>query len=215
MRIAKHLAPALAALLALVVTAPAAHAKGNAEAGATKAAVCTACHGPNGNSANPEWPVLAGQNVAYVSEQLKLFRAGHRFNPIMYPLAVALSDEDIDDLSAYFSRQTPAGGEADPATWQAGAALYRAGDRKRNIPSCTSCHGPVGLGNPGSGYPALRGQHATYTMKQLGDYAAEARYVDQTGAKTKSKNGHMMTSIAKRLSADDVKNLASYIQGLR
>ena len=99
MRIAKHLAPALAALLALVVTAPAAHAKGNAEAGATKAAVCTACHGPNGNSANPEWPVLAGQNVAYVSEQLKLFRAGHRFNPIMYPLAVALSDEDIDDLA--------------------------------------------------------------------------------------------------------------------
>lgn len=215
MRIAKHLAPALAALLALVVTAPAAHAKGNAEAGATKAAVCTACHGPNGNSANPEWPVLAGQSATYISEQLKLFRAGHRNNAIMYPLAVALSDEDIDDLATYFSRQTPAGGEADPATWQAGAALYRAGDRKRNIPSCTSCHGPVGLGNPGSGYPALRGQHATYTMKQLGDYAAEARYVDQTGAKTKSKNGHMMTTIAKRLSADDVKNLASYIQGLR
>ncbi len=215
MRIAKHLAPALAALLAFVVTAPAAQAKGNAEAGATKAAVCTACHGPNGNSANPEWPVLAGQNVAYITEQLKLFRAGHRNNAIMYPLAVALSDEDIDDLSAYFSRQTPTGGEADAATWQAGAALYRAGDRKRNIPSCTSCHGPVGLGNPGSGYPALRGQHATYTTKQLGDYAAEARYLDQTGAKTKSKNGHMMTSIAKRLSADDVKNLASYIQGLR
>lgn len=215
MRIAKHLAPALAALLALVVTAPAAHAKGNADAGATKAAVCTACHGPNGNSANPEWPVLAGQNSTYLTEQLKLFRAGHRNNAIMYPLAVALSDEDIDDLAAYFSRQTPAGGEADPATWQAGAALYRAGDHKRNIPSCTSCHGPVGLGNPGSGYPALRGQHATYTIKQLGDYAAEARYVDQTGAKTKSKNGHMMTTIAKRLSADDVKNLASYIQGLR
>ena len=215
MRIAKHFAPALAALLALVVTAPAALAKGNADAGATKAAVCTACHGPNGNSANPEWPVLAGQGAAYITEQLKLFRAGHRNNAIMYPLAVALSDEDIDDLAAYFSRQTPAGGEADGATWQAGAALYRAGDRKRNIPSCTSCHGPVGLGNPGSGYPALRGQHATYTIKQLGDYAAEARYVDQSGTKTKSKNGHMMTTIAKRLNAEDIKNLASYMQGLR
>ena len=215
MRISKPLAPAIAALLALAFTAPAALAKGNAEAGATKAAVCTACHGQNGNSANPEWPSLAGQNAVYITEQLKLFRASHRNNAIMYPLAAGLSDEDIADVAAYFSTQTPTGGEADPATWQAGAALYRAGDRKRNIPACTSCHGPVGLGNPGSGYPSLRGQHATYTIKQLTDYAAEARYVDPSGAKVKSKNGHMMTSIANRLSANDVKNLASYIEGLR
>ncbi len=61
---------------------------GNAEAGAQKAIVCTACHGPNGNSANPEWPSLAGQNAAYTREQLVLFRAGQRNNPVMYPMAM-------------------------------------------------------------------------------------------------------------------------------
>ena len=91
---------------------------------------CAACHGQNGNSANPEWPSLAGQNAVHITEQLKLFRASHRNNAIMYPLAAGLSDEDIADVAAYFASQTPTGGEADPATWQAGAALYRAGDHK-------------------------------------------------------------------------------------
>ena len=209
-----------AAVLALLVLSggwsPLADAKGNAEAGAAKAAVCTACHGVNGNSVNPEWPNLAGQNARYIEEQLKLFRAGHRNNAVMYPLAMALTDEDIADLSAYFAGQTPAGLEADPANYKIGEALYRGGDRARNIPSCTSCHGPVGLGNPGSGYPALRAQHSTYTLKQLLDYTADQRYVDlATGTPTRSRNGHMMTTITKRLTEDDKKALASYIQGLR
>lgn len=216
MSIAKPLAATFAMLALSAWFAPVATAKGNAEAGASKAAVCAACHGVNGNSVNPEWPNLAGQNAAYIEEQLKLFRAGHRNNAVMYPLAMALSDEDIADLAAYFAGQTPTGLEADPANYRLGAALYRGGDRARNIPSCTSCHGPVGLGNPGSGYPALRAQHATYTLKQLLDYAADQRYVDlATGTPTKSRNGHMMTSIAKRLTEDDKKALASYIQGLR
>jgi cytochrome c553 len=214
MSIAKGYAWLLAATLGLSVLTPA-RAEGNAEAGATKAVVCTACHGTNGNSVNPEWPSLAGQNAVYISEQLKLFRAGHRNNAIMYPLAVALTDEDIADVAAYFAAQTPTGLEADPATYKAGAALYVAGDRARKIPSCTACHGPVGRGNPGSGYPALRAQHATYTIKQLTDYAAEARYLDAAGVQQKSKHGHMMKTISKRLTAEDMQNLASYIQGLR
>jgi cytochrome c553 len=206
----------IAVVLLSVVLAPAALARGNAEAGAAKAAVCAACHGANGNSVNPEWPNLAGQSARYVAEQLKLFRAGHRNNAVMYPLAMALTDEDIADLSAYFATLTPTGLEADPATYKAGEALYRGGDRARNIPSCTSCHGPVGLGNSAAGYPALRAQHSTYTLKQLADYASEQRYVDiATGNPTKSMNGHMMTTIAKRLSEDDTRALASYIQGLR
>jgi cytochrome c553 len=206
----------IAVLLLSVVVAPAALARGNAEAGAAKAAVCAACHGANGNSANPEWPSLAGQNSRYIAEQLKLFRAGHRNNAVMYPLAMALTDEDIADLSSYFATLTPTGLEADPATYKAGEALYRGGDRARNIPSCTSCHGPVGLGNSAAGYPALRAQHSTYTLKQLGDYASGQRYLDiATGNPTKSMNGHMMTTIAKRLSEDDKRALASYIQGLR
>ncbi|MFN5011847.1 MAG: c-type cytochrome [Gammaproteobacteria bacterium] len=217
-------APIRAALLAVLATsalalAPAAVRADNsaaATAGEAKAAVCTACHGVNGNSVNPEWPNLAGQGSAYINEQLKLFRAGHRNNLVMYPLAVALTDDDIRDLAAYYSRQTPTGLEADPATVKAGEALYRGGDRARNIPSCASCHGPRGLGMTTAGYPKLRGQHATYTIKALNDYAAEQRYVDvNSGEKTRSRNGHMMTSIAKRLTDEDKAALASYIQGLR
>ena len=217
-------APTRAVLLAVLATsalalAPAAVRADNsaaATAGEAKAAVCTACHGVNGNSVNPEWPNLAGQGSAYIKEQLKLFRAGHRNNLVMYPLAVALTDDDIRDLAAYYSRQTPTGLEADPATVKAGEALYRGGDRARNIPSCASCHGPRGLGMTTAGYPKLRGQHATYTIKALNDYATEQRYVDvNTGEKTRSRNGHMMTSIAKRLTDEDKAALASYIQGLR
>ena len=217
-------APTRAVLLAVLATsalalAPAAVRADNsaaATAGEAKAAVCTACHGVNGNSVNPEWPNLAGQGSAYIKEQLKLFRAGHRNNLVMYPLAVALTDDDIRDLAAYYSRQTPTGLEADPATVKAGEALYRGGDRARNIPSCASCHGPRGVGMTTAGYPKLRGQHATYTIKALNDYAAEQRYVDvNTGEKTRSRNGHMMTSIAKRLTDEDKAALASYIQGLR
>lgn len=217
-------APTRAVLLAVLATsalalAPAAVRADNsaaAAAGEAKAAVCTACHGVNGNSVNPEWPNLAGQGSAYIKEQLKLFRAGHRNNLVMYPLSVALTDDDIRDLAAYYSRQTPTGLEADPATVKAGEALYRGGDRARNIPSCASCHGPNGIGMTTAGYPKLRGQHATYTIKALNDYATEQRYVDvNTGEKTRSRNGHMMTAIAKRLTDEDKAALASYIQGLR
>ena len=202
--------------LALAPTAVRADNSAAATAGEAKAAVCTACHGVNGNSVNPEWPNLAGQGSAYIKEQLKLFRAGHRNNLVMYPMAVALTDDDIRDLAAYYSRQTPTGLEADPATVKAGEALYRGGDRARNIPSCASCHGPRGVGMTTAGYPTLRGQHATYTIKALNDYATEQRYVDvNTGEKTRSRNGHMMTSIAKRLTDEDKAALASYIQGLR
>ena len=73
--------------------APAAH--GDAAAGATKAATCTACHGLNGNSVNPEWPNLAGQSPAYVAEQLHLFKAKVRVNPIMQPIVDPLTPEDF------------------------------------------------------------------------------------------------------------------------
>ena len=176
---------------------------------------CFLCHGADGESSSPVFPRLAGQNAAYAAEQLRMFRDGKRVNVLMSAMAVGLSDEDIADIAAYYAAQTPAGLEADPSYWQAGEALYRAGDRTRNIPSCKACHGPVGKGNPGSGYPALRAQHSVYTVKQLNDYAAEQRYVDAEGNKQRSRNGHMMVTISKRLTADDMRNLASYIQGMR
>jgi cytochrome c553 len=190
------------------------HAAGDAKEGATKAAVCSACHGMNGNSTNPEWPSLAGQPATYTAEQLKLFREGLRPNPVMAPLAMPLTDEDIADLSVYFEAQTPQGHEADPSYWKAGEALYWGGDATRQIPACAACHGPVGRGNPAAGFPAVRAQHAVYTIKQLKDYTAESRY-QRSEAGTPSRHGDIMVTISKRLSEEDIRNVASYIQGMR
>jgi cytochrome c553 len=191
--------------------------QGSADAGATKAAVCTACHGVNGNSSNPEWPVLAGQNAAYIREQLSMFKARKRINEIMYPIVAQMSDQDFADVAAFFAAQTPAGLEADPSYWKAGEALYRSGDTARNIPACTACHGPAGQGNAGAGYPALRAQHSVYTVKQLQDYLTKNRYRDPSDAAiiNQTRNSSMMTTIAARLTPEDIRNLASYLQGLR
>jgi len=187
---------------------------GNTTNGATKAAVCSSCHGPNGNSTNPDWPRLAGQSAVYIAEQLRLFRSGVRNNPVMRPLATGLSDQDIDDLAVYYEAQTPQGLEADPSYWKAGQALYLSGDRAHEVPACVACHGPVGRGNLAAGYPALRAQQSVYVVKQLTDYANGSRY---SGPKpmTASRNGIMMFTIAKRLSAEEMRDVASYVQGMR
>jgi len=188
--------------------------KGKAADGATKSAVCTACHGPNGNSVNPDWPRLAGQSAVYIAEQLRLFRAGVRNNPVMKPLAATLTDQDIDDLAVYYEGQTPQGLEADPSYWKAGEALYLRGDRTHEVPGCVACHGPVGRGNLAAGYPALRAQQSVYMVKQLNDYAKGTRYGGPNPL-TASRNGVMMFTIAKRLSPGQMRDVASYLQGMR
>jgi cytochrome c553 len=196
----------LAATISGVIASSAVMAAGNAEAGATKAVVCQACHGANGNSVNPEWPSLAGLGADYIAEQLKNFKEGKRANPIMMPNAMALSPEDMADLGAYFGSQVNTGLEADPTYWKAGEKLYRAGVKDRGIPACMACHGPTGYGNEPAKFPALRGQHSVYVVKQLTDYAS--------GARGTGPNGIMQT-IAKRLTPDEMRDVASYVQGLR
>jgi len=213
-------AAAPASQAASAAAAPAANgpldpfAHGTVQAGATKSAVCSACHGPNGNSANPEWPRLAGQSAVYIAQQLRLFRSGTRDNPIMKPMAAGLSDQDISDLAVYFQAQTVAGLEADPSFWKAGSDLYRRGDKAREIPACIACHGPVGRGNIVGGYPALRAQQSVYVVKQLNDYASGARYTG-TNVSSADPNSVMMLTIAKRLTPEDIRNVASYVQGMR
>jgi cytochrome c553 len=204
-------------LAAWITTAPAAspYDHGSVPNGATKAAVCFGCHGPNGNSANPAWPTLAGQNAIYVGEQLELFRSKVRDNPVMTALAAPLTDADIADLAVFFAAQTPTGLEADPSYWKAGQQVYMRGDETRAIPACTACHGPIGRGNPAAGYPALRAQQSVYTVKQLNDYAQGTRYAGATAQNKASPNGYIMATIAKRLTPDEIRNLASYVQGLR
>jgi cytochrome c553 len=200
------LAATISGAMASTAGTAAGSAAGNPETGATKAVVCQACHGANGNSVNPEWPSLAGLGADYIVDQLKNFKESKRNNPIMMPNAMALSPEDMADLGAYFDSQLNTGLEADPSYWQAGQKLYRAGDSARGIPACMACHGPTGFGNGPAKFPALRGQHAVYVVKQLNDYAS--------GARATGPNGIMQT-IAKRLSPDDIRNVASFLQGLR
>ncbi len=198
---------------ALYPTAPS--PTGKVEAGATKTAACTGCHGPNGNSTSPDWPRLAGQSAVYIAEQLTLFKSQVRANPVMVPMASGLSEQDINDVAVYFEAQTPQGLEADPSYWQAGETLYRRGDKARNIPACIACHGPAGRGNLAAGYPALRAQQSVYVVKQLNDYASGARYSGAKNPAAPSRNGAMMLTIAKRLTPEDMRNVASYVQGLR
>jgi cytochrome c553 len=187
---------------------------GDAARGTAKAAVCSACHGPNGNSTSPDWPRLAGQSAVYIVEQLRLFRAGVRDNPVMKPVASTLSDQDINDLAVYYEAQTPTGLEADPSFWRAGEALYLRGDRAHDVPACVACHGPVGRGNLAAGYPALRAQQSVYVVKQLNDYKSGGRYTGANAAGA-SRNGAMMFTIAARLTPEQMRDVASYVQGMR
>ncbi|MDE2050151.1 MAG: cytochrome c4 [Gammaproteobacteria bacterium] len=190
------------------------YADGSAQAGAAKAAVCFSCHGPNGNSQNPVWPRLAGQNAVYIAEQLHLFKAGVRQNPVMQPMAAGLTDQDIDNVAVFFAAQTPAGLEADPSYWKAGQALYLNGDAERGVPGCVACHGPLGRGNSAAGYPALEAQQSVYVVSQLQNYANGTRY-SGPNATTATANSVIMFDIAKRLTPEEIRDVASYVQGLR
>jgi len=73
------------------------------EAGKAKSAVCVACHGANGISAVDIYPNLAGQKAPYMVKQLKAFRSGERKEPQMVPFVMALTDQDIENLAAYYA----------------------------------------------------------------------------------------------------------------
>ncbi len=181
---------------------------GSADAAQTRAITCMACHGPQGNSVNPLWPNIAGQSAKYIYAQLKAFKAGARTDPLMMSQAVLLSDEDMRNLAVYFEGLPGAAqAVADPSKVGRAEALYRGGSVESGTAACLACHGPTGRGNPAAAYPALNGQHATYTAKQLREYASGARKSD---GKTR-----IMRDIASRLSEDDIVALASYVQGLR
>ena len=80
-------------------------AGGFAVAGKAKAIVCSACHGADGNSTNPVWPKLAGQHAAYVVKQLKAFKSGARKDPVMQGMAAPLSEQDMENLAAWYASQ--------------------------------------------------------------------------------------------------------------
>jgi cytochrome c553 len=150
--------------------------------------------------------VLAGQHEQYIHKQLQAFKGGARKNPLMSPMAMSLSDDDMADLGAYFSAQKPTGKETEASKLQVGQRVYRSGDPKTGAPACASCHGPTGAGNPPAAYPALRGQYATYVAAQLRAYRAGTRQTDPN---------QVMRSVAGTMSDEQIDAVASYVQGLR
>ena len=78
---------------------------GNPEAGKEKARTCAACHGPDGNSAAPNFPRIAGQHYDYLVKALRDYKSGARKNAIMAPQVANLSYRDLDDLAAFYSHQ--------------------------------------------------------------------------------------------------------------
>ena len=194
-------------LLTLGITSVA-HAAGDATAGQAKAAVCGACHGPDGNSPAPNFPKLAGQGERYLTKQMQDIKSGKRTVLEMTGLLTNLSDQDLADLAAYFASQKGSVGAADPKLVARGEQLFRGGNLEKGLPACTGCHSPNGAGNAAASFPRLSGQHATYIAKQLIDFRKE-----EAG---RANDGDAMTmrTIARKLSDEDIAALSSYIQGL-
>ncbi|MGV6825712.1 MAG: c-type cytochrome [bacterium] len=190
---------------ALIFATGLTHAAGDAAAGKEKSASCGGCHGVDGNSANPMWPSLAGQHASYIEKQLKNFKVGQRTDPTMAPMAMALSDQDMADVSAYYASQEIKGGASAADSVELGSAIYTGGNTKTGVSACTACHGPTGQGVPQAGFPAVAGQHAAYVAKTLNDF--------KTGARANDVNG-MMQDIAAKMSKEEIEAVAQYIQGL-
>ena len=124
--------------------------------------VCSSCHGFEGRSENPRFPILAAQQHDYLVAQLKAFRDKTRADPhahtYMWGMAAKLYDATIDGVATFYSSQAPAPGrEKDPALVAGGAAIFKSGIAARDVPACGACHGDTALGN--STIPRLAGQH--------------------------------------------------------
>ncbi|HBX56771.1 c-type cytochrome [Pseudomonas sp. UBA2684] len=192
-------------LLTLGITGLA-HAAGDAVAGQGKVAVCGACHGADGNSPAPNFPKLAGQGERYLLKQLNDIKSGARPIVEMTGMLDNLSDQDMQDIAAFFASQKMSVGAADPQLVARGEALFRGGKLTEGMPACTGCHSPNGAGLDAAGFPQLGGQHAGYVAKQLTDF--------REGNRTNDGDSMIMRAIAAKLSNKDIEAVSSYVQGL-
>jgi len=187
-------------------------------------AKCASCHGTDGNSADPQYPKLAGQNPAYLYWQLWAFNTGARRSDIMSGIVAALSDADAADAASFYGRQAIRPDPVkDRALASAGERIFFAGAGPGMVPPCAMCHGSAGqrgmlmmgrmpmMGMMGRGMmdsgmmanvPILNGQHATYIIDQLNRFAAGQR------------QGAMMNRIAASLTETDRKAVAEFLSGL-
>lgn len=192
----------------LVLVSLQSFAQGDATAGQAKAAICAACHGADGNSAVPNWPKLAGQHPQYLVRQATLIKSNDRPVPEMMGITPGLSEQDILDISAWYSQQSATGGVADESKVVLGERIFRAGNAESGVPACMSCHGPAGEGNPLAGYPAVAGQHAMYTGNML------TRFRSGENWGTDDASSQIMNGASASLTDEEIEAVASYVQGL-
>ncbi len=209
---------ALSISLVLTATSGILHAEGNISAGKQKASACAGCHGETGNSMVSTFPKLAEQHASYLINQLQSIKDGSRNSPMMKPMTLTLSKQDMADIAAFYASQSISGNQLpvveeddddddEPAEdYQAlvaeGEKIYRNGDLHEQISACTACHSERGIGNKPAGFPALRSQHADYLIQTLNDF--------KEGNRTKNPD-NMMHMIAKRMSAKEIKAVAYYL----
>ena len=179
-----------------VVVAQAAWAQ-DLEAGRKKAAPCVACHGPNGNSTVPLFPILAGQTARYLYLQLRDYQEGRRHDPLMDPFAANLSREDMFDLAVFFAAQKPHATAFTPDPQKAAR-----GEKKAAETLCTMCHLKQFMGQ--NEIPRVAGQRYEYVVKQLRDFKSGKR----------TNDAGSMTSVSKTLSEQDIDDLGHYLAGL-
>ncbi len=162
-----------------------------------KLALCAACHGADGNSTVPLYPVLAGQSWRYIYIELKDFKAGRRKDPVMSPMAAGLTTDEMMAFGNWFEvqKQKPTGFKADPKKVAAGKA-------KADEVLCAMCH--LGNFSGQNEIPRVAGQHYAYVVKQLKDFKARIRTNDAGN----------MTSVASTLSDTDIENLAQFAASL-
>lgn len=168
--------------------------------------VCAGCHGAQGISSSPTFPNLAGQSAAAIYKALKDYRDGTRNSPVMAPMAKMLTDDQMVEVAAYFSR-LPRGdldaqkaASPDPLV----VKLVESGDPQRALPPCASCHG-VKAGGPVE-TPTLAGQHEEYLLTQLRLFARGERRDDVFGR---------MRTVAAVLSDQEMQQLAAYYANSR
>jgi cytochrome c553 len=179
--------------------------KGDANAGATKIAMCVGCHGIAGYQASfPEVykvPKISGQSEKYITTVLNAYKKGERKHPTMRGIATSLTDQDMADISAYYANHGKVEGAVLPAKATEPNAKVAPLLAKG---ACASCHGENYAKPIDPSYPKIAGQHADYLYVALKSYKVE-------GNTTWGRNNGVMGGIAKQFTPAELKELASYM----